>query len=95
MRARGFGSGKRSSFNVYRFTAADTVCMVIFAVLLAVVIFAVASGAATAEYTPALNVAPVKGRNIIGLLAYCVFVFTPAVLRIREDIKWHSLRSGI
>ena len=95
MRARGFGSGKRSSFNVYRFTAADTVCLVILGVLAAVVIFFAAKGAASAEYTPVLNVAPVKGSNLIGLLAYCAFVFMPAALRIREDMKWHSLRSGI
>ena len=95
MRARGFGSGKRSSFNVYRFTAADTVCLVILGVLAAVVLFFAAKGAASAEYTPVLNVAPVKGSNLIGLLAYCAFVFLPAALRIKEDIKWHSLRSGI
>jgi len=95
MRARGFGSGKRSSFNVYRFTPADMVCSAAVVLLTVVVIISVVSGSATAEYTPALSIAPVKGKNLIGLLAYCALVLMPAALRIREDVKWHSLRSGI
>ena len=69
--------------------------MVILAALTVTVIVSAVNGAAAAEFTPAFNIAPVKGKNIIGLLAYCAFVFLPAALRIKEDIKWHSLRSGI
>ena len=95
MRARGFGSGKRSSFNVYRFGTADVACLAVMAVLAAVVTVFAAKGSVSAEYTPVLNVAPVDGSSIVGLLAYVVFVMIPAALRIKEDIKWHSLRSGI
>ena len=95
MRARGFGSGKRSSFNIYRFTMADTICLVLMAALAALVIVFAVKGAVHAEYTPALDIAPITGRNMAGFIAYCAFVLMPAVLRVREDIKWHSLRSGI
>lgn len=95
MRARGFGSGKRSSFNIYRFTMADTVCLILMIVLAALVTVFAVRGAAHVEYTPVMDITPVSGEYIIGLLAYCAYVFLPAVLRIREDLKWHSLRSGI
>ncbi len=95
MRARGFGSGKRSSFNVYRFTMADTVCLILMIMLAALVTGFAIRGAAYVEYTPVMEVTPVSGENLIGLLAYCVFVLMPSALRIKEDIKWHSLRSGI
>ena len=95
MKARGFGSGKRSSFNIYRFSAADAFCIAVMAVLAVLVIVSAASGAARAEFTPMISISPVSGKNIIGLLAYCAYVMLPAALRIREDIKWHSLRSGI
>ncbi|MBR5731271.1 MAG: energy-coupling factor transporter transmembrane protein EcfT [Firmicutes bacterium] len=95
MRARGFGTGKRSSFNVYSFGTADVVCLAVMALLVAAVIAAAAGGSAHAEYTPVLDIAPISGKNAAGLIAYCAFVLLPAALRIREDIKWHSLRSGI
>ena len=95
MRARGFGGGRRSSFNIYRFSLADTVCLALMIALAAVVVISAVGGSAHAEYTPVFEIAPLSGKYITGFLAYCVFVFMPAVLRIREDIKWHSLRSGI
>ena len=95
MRARGFGTGKRSSFNVYSFGAADVVCLVVMTLLAAAVIIAAAGGGAHAEYTPVLDIASISGKNAAGFIAYCAFVLLPAALRIREDIKWHSLRSGI
>ena len=95
MRARGFGSGKRSSFNIYRFTVMDTICVVVMILLAVLVIVFAAMGSVKAEFTPVINIAPVSEKYIIGLLAYFAYVMLPAALRIREDIKWHSLRSGI
>ena len=70
-------------------------CLAVMALLVAAVIAAAAGGSAHAEYTPVLDIAPISGKNAAGLIAYCAFVLLPAALRIREDIKWHSLRSGI
>lgn len=95
MRARGYGTARRSSFRIYRMTTADRVLLVLMPVLLAAVIFFVCRGAAAAEFTPVLSVAPVSGINALGLAACCVYFLIPTLLHIREAVIWRISRSKI
>lgn len=89
MRARGYGTAKRSSFRIYRMTLRDWLLLWILLFLLAVLVFAALFGSMSAAYTPALDLAPVRGVHIFGLLAYCVYVFLPTALQIKEALLWH------
>lgn len=95
MGARGYGTGKRSSFMIYRMTIRDWVVLGIMVVLAAVVLAAVAWGAAAAEFLPEWSVIPVKGKNGIIFGLYCIYLLIPTALHIEEDIKWHIMRSRI
>lgn len=95
MRARGYGTARRSSFQIYRMTAGDAALLGLIVGLLGTVIAFAANGAAAASFTPELYIAPISGRNIPGFLAYCAFLLIPIALHIKEAIQWHISRSKI
>lgn len=97
MRCRGYGStNRRTTFQLYRFTARDAALTAIMLALLAAVIYAGVSGAAEAVFLSALDIAPLAGAvPILGLAAYGVLLLIPTFYSIREAILWRSLRSKI
>ena len=88
MRARGYGSAKRTSFQIYRMTIRDGVLLALTIVLAVIVIL---SGGTGATYTPKLYIEPLSW----GFGAYCVYLLIPTALHIKEAITWHILRSRI
>lgn len=95
MRCRGYGTARRSSFQIYRFTAADGLLLAAMLALMAATITAASLGWTAASYTPELRLAPVAGPSIAGLAAYAALLLIPAMLNLWEALKWHSLRSKI
>ena len=91
MRTRGYGIGARSSFQIYRMTSKDWALLALQLFLIAAVIAAAVFGQVSAVFTPAFSVAPISW----GLAAYCVYLFLPTALHIKEAIQWHILRSKI
>lgn len=88
MRARGYGSVKRTSFQIYKMTARDYLCLGLIAGLAIAVL---AFGGTNARYIPRLSFAPVGW----GYGAYCIFLLIPVILNIKEAILWHISRSRI
>lgn len=95
MRSRGYGSGKRTSFMIYRMTGQDLVLLAVQILLIAVVIAAAATGGTTATFTPELFIAPVTGGHLAGFAAYCAYLLIPTVFHIKEALTWHISRSQI
>ena len=92
MRARGYGTARRSSFMIYRMTGRDWGLLAAELALAGLVIAFAAGGGVAAAYTPALDIAPV---SVPGLAAYCAYLLIPAALHLKEVLQWHILRSGI
>ena len=88
MRARGYGSARRTSFQIYRMTPRDWVLLALMVFLAAGVIVA---GGLRAEFTPVLSVAPLTW----GFAAYCVFLSIPTALHIKEALQWRISISKI
>jgi len=88
MRSRGYGAAKRTSFQIYRFTALDGILILLELLLPAAVLFA---GNMEAEFTPAVSIAPVTW----GLGLYGVYLLIPTVLYLKEAIQWHISISKI
>lgn len=95
MNSRGYGAGRRSCFHSYAFKAADIATSAFLALLLAAALTALIGGGGAAEYTPEMLIAPMAGKNLWGLAAYALFLLTPSLLNLKEDIQWHISRSGI
>ena len=88
MRARGYGSARRTSFQIYRMTLRDWALLALMVFLAAGVIVA---GGLRAEFTPVLSVAPLTW----GFAAYCVFLSIPTALHIKEALQWRISISKI
>ena len=88
MRARGYGTARRTSFMIYRMTARDICLLGVMLLLAAATIF---FGGFDAAYTPALSIAPVTW----GLAAYGLFLGLPIILNVKEAITWHISISRI
>ena len=95
MRSRGYGSAKRSSFMVYRMTGIDFILLLSQCLLIMVIFTSVLTGGTSAEFTPDLSIAPLKGFHILGFIAYCAYLMIPTILQIKETIQWHISRSRI
>ena len=80
MRARGYGSTRRTSFQIYRFTSRDVVLIGLMAMLL---LGTLAYGGTSASYTPELLI----DRPTWGLACYAAFLLIPIVLHGIEEIQ--------
>ena len=91
MRARGYGTAKRSSFMIYRMTPTDRCLLALMMVLLTLTLAAVFAGQFAAVFVPTIRIAPVSW----GLACYTCYLLIPSVLHIKEAIQWHISRSRI
>ena len=91
MRARGYGTAKRSSFMIYRMTVTDCILLAVMLALIGATIVAACLGQFVAEFVPAIQLAPVSW----GLAAYTCYLLIPSALHIKEAIQWHISRSKI
>ena len=88
MRSRGYGSAKRSHFQIYRMRTRDWLLLVLIVLLALSVIL---GGSKESVFVPALEIAPLSW----GFPAYCIYLLLPSVLHLKEAILWRILRSGI
>ena len=95
MNSRGYGTAKRTCFHSFRFRREDVIVSILFVLFCAVTIVGFAKGSGTAAYTPVMYVEPVTGKNLPGIIAYTLFLLTPTILNLKEDLLWHISRSKI
>ena len=88
MRSRGYGSGKRTNFRLYRMTGTDWALLLVMGALIGSTLTA---GGTEAAYTPELSIA----RPTLGLVTYVIFLLIPIVMQIKEMIQWHICVSRI
>ncbi len=95
MRARGYGTGAATSYQANRWGGTDRLVLAAVLLLSALTAAAFASGAMGAEFLPALRFAPVAGLGIPALGGYGLLLLIPTLLHLREELKWHCLKSKI
>lgn len=95
MTSRGYGSGKRTNFEIFTLKKRDILLLILLGVLAAAVITLIVRGATAAAYTPEMSIEPVTGANLFGFVCYCIFLLMPAILYLKEAISWRISRSGI
>lgn len=88
MRARGYGSSKRTTYQQYRLRTRDLVMLSICAVL---ILFIIVCGGIDAQYTPDVIISPLTP----GFAGYCIFLLIPSMLYGKETLTWQLLRSKI
>lgn len=88
MRSRGYGSGKRTHFQIYRMTVQD---WVLLAVILGLELAVLSAGGTQAQFTPRLKLDALTW----GFPVYCVFLSIPVMLEIKEAAAWRISISRI
>ena len=91
MRARGYGTAKRSSFMIYRMKTGDWLLIVSIPILLALIITAACLGQMAAAFTPEIQISPVSW----GIIPYTVYLLIPIALHTKEAFSWHISRLKI
>ncbi len=91
MRARGYGSAKRTSFMRYKMTGKDWLLLGLMLTLMTLTVVAACCGQTAATYTPELSIAPVSW----GVIPYTIYLLIPITLHAKEAIRWHISRSKI
>ena len=89
MRARGYGSAKRTSFMRYKMTGKDWALLILMLALMTFTVVAACLGQTAATYTPKLSIAPLSW----GVIPYAIYLLIPIVLSGKEALQWHISRS--
>ena len=95
MRSRGYGSGKRSNFSIYRITKRDIIMAIVLAAAISLVCIGAAGGSTSIEYYPTIIMSELNAYSVIGMAGYLLLLLTPTVVDISEEILWRILRSKI
>ena len=93
MAARGYGLGRRTSFTVFRFRRRDLVFLVLSVLLAALT--AAGSFRLSYSYYPVFRVSVPDAWGSAGLLSYGLLALLPAVIEIKEAIRWRRYLSRI
>ncbi len=93
MTARGYGIGKRSRFSLFSFKRQD-VCLFALSICLFILTL-LGIGSQEFIYYPAIVMPEITQRGFMGYLAYGVLVLLPAVIEVKEALKWKFLKSKI
>ena len=88
MKARGYGSKKRTNYNDYTFTKKDAILLSTIIILLITLFF---SANTRADFTPKISIEPFS----LGIIIYGILTFIPTIIEIKETIVWHILKSKI
>ncbi len=96
MRARGYGTGKKTNFAIYTFEKRNLILICVMGALLAGLIFTAIMGGSSAVFIPEIEMTWFGNPYMFaGAICYAVFLFLPTFLNIKEIVKWRVLRSRI
>lgn len=88
MRARGYGSGRRSNYSLFRWHWQDSAALVLLSVMISlntVLIFT-----STFQYFPVFTGTLFSAVNIGGYLLHGLLLLYPLLLELKERLRWKS-----
>ena len=91
MKARGFGTGRRTNYSNYKFQKRDYLLMGWLVILCLVVVFSLEREKVYTYYYPFIQVK----NNVVVYLIYGLLCLTPVLINVKEEIRWLILKSRI
>ncbi len=95
MTARGYGSGKRSHFSIFRFRQTDIIFLLITLLLFVLTVVSIGSGVLDFVYYPSIQASPLSPAAMVGYISYGILILLPTFIEAEEKIKWKYLQSKI
>lgn len=93
MEARGYGTGRRTSYSIYKLHAADVALIIFCAALSALIAVGITQSAA--NYYPLLQMEVFTPWGIAGAAAFLLLSILPLILDAKEAARWRILLSKI
>ena len=91
MKARGFGTGRRTNYSNYKFQKRDYLLIGWLVILWLVVVFSLEREKVYTYYYPFIQVK----NNVVVYLIYGLLCLTPVLINVKEEIRWLILKSRI
>lgn len=95
MTARGYGTGKRSRFAIFKWTGPDIALLCISVVLSVFTCLNIIIGNLSYDFYPVIAAPETKILTILSYAAFSVLALIPDYLQIKEETRWRSLQSKI
>ena len=95
MEARGFGVGRRTQLQRFRFCSRDIVLLIISLVLLLVTAAAVGTDSLSFTFYPSIKAEKLGVVGAAGIISYSLLVLLPVIIETEVSLRWKYLRSGI
>lgn len=95
MKARGYGIKKRTNFSVYHFRFTDFIFTLFNIVFVSCFLVGYFTKTLTFNYYPTISQLKYNYLLIITIIATFILMMIPFILEIKENIKWHYLKSKI
>lgn len=95
MSARGYGVGRRTRFALFHFRLRDGAVCLVCALLDALVIAAIASGALGCSFYPRFALPDVGALTACAYIAYGLLALLPGLFELEEKFRWKVLESRI
>lgn len=94
MRARGYGTGRRTAYTLYRFRLPDGLLIAAALILAAVCCAGIFTGAAGFEFYPRMSGIPDTPLSVTVYVCFGLLAFIPTFIETEAKLRWRSLRSG-
>ena len=95
MKARGYGSGGRTNFSLFRFYAGDAILLTVCILLLCITVTGTAMGETVFYYYPRISELNLSPYAITVYAAFGILSFLPFIIEVKEAIKWKYYISKI
>lgn len=95
MRARGYGTGRRTRLVSYRMSPGLAVGCALEGALLLVAAAGIARGAAGVQFVPTVSFPPADGLFFASLVSFTLFLALPALVNGAERLRWRLSLSRI
>ena len=95
MRSRGYGSGKRTSFQLYKMELRDYMMLCVLLILAGITLASSLSGSTAVTFIPVFQATPISGFYSIGFISYCIYLLIPTILYGKEALQWQIFKSKI
>ena len=95
MTARGYGTGKRTHFSIFKMRRGDIVLICVILALFALTCVCAALGAHDFTFYPEAKIADITPLSLVGYISYGILVFLPTFTEAEDKLKWKYLKSKI
>ena len=93
MKARGYGTKRRSSFSVFHFDGRDGITLALILCLGIYIILGRVFGGVDYTYFPSMNFSCRTPYSTSIFLAFALMVFIPTIIELLEKLKWNVIKS--